>query len=137
MVSMAASCPWYSFTELAAAGLASTAPDLARFLAAGIVDPDPVNGLAPNPLSELLEPAGATDGSFALGFFVRRAEGTTYVGHTGANAGWRTRILAIPGRGAGIVILTNSEAGEPVHTGIGCKWIAWMSETPTVEAACP
>ncbi|MBA3627702.1 MAG: beta-lactamase family protein [Chloroflexi bacterium] len=129
--------PWYGFTELAAAGLASTAPDLARFLAAGIVDPDPINGLAPDRISDLLEPAAGTDGSFALGFFVRRAAGTTYVGHTGANAGWRTRILAIPGRGAGIVILTNSEAGEPVHTGIGCKWIAWMSETPTVEAAGP
>jgi len=120
--------PWYGFTELAAAGLASTAPDLARFLAAGIVDPDPISGLAPDRISDLLEPAAGTDGSFALGFFVRRAAGTTYVGHTGANAGWRTRILAIPGRGAGIVILTNSEAGEPVHTGIGCTWIAWMSE---------
>jgi len=129
--------PWYCFTELAAAGLASTAPDLGRFLAAGIVDPDPINGLAPDRISDLLEPAAGTDGSFALGFFVRRAAGTTYVGHTGANAGWRTRILAIPGRGAGIVILTNSEAGEPVHTGIGCSWIAWMSEIPTVEAACP
>jgi len=120
--------PWYGFTELAAAGLASTAPDLARFLAAGIVDPDPISGLAPDRISDLLEPAAGTDGSFALGFFVRRAAGTTYVGHTGANAGWRTTILAIPGRGAGIVILTNSEAGEPVHTGIGCTWIAWMSE---------
>ena len=99
------------------AGLDCAAPDLTRFLAAGTVDPDPVNGLAPD--------------------LVRRAVGTTYVGHTGANAGWRTRILAIPGRDAGIVILTNSEAGEPVHTGIGCSWIAWMSETPTVEAACP
>jgi len=120
--------PWYGFTELAAAGLASTAPDLARFLAAGILDPDPIDGLAPDRIADILEPAAATDGSFALGFFVRRAAGTTYVGHTGANAGWRTTILAIPGRGAGIVILTNSEAGEPVHTGIGCTWIAWMSE---------
>jgi CubicO group peptidase (beta-lactamase class C family) len=126
------------FVELAAAGLWSTAPDLARFLAAGILDPDPATGLGADRVSEMLAPAAATDGSHALGFFVEQhGDGPVVVGHAGANAGWRSKILAIPELDAGIVILLNGEGGEAIHVELGCTWIAATAVLPSIDAACP
>ena len=126
------------FTELAAAGLWSTAPDLARFLAAGILRPDPAEGLEPGRISTLVTPADATDGAYALGFFVVGPDdGPPVVGHAGSNAGWRAKILAIPHHDAAIVILTNGDGGEAVHVELGCTWIAATLELPSVAGACP
>jgi len=126
------------FVELAAGGLWSTAPDLALFLAAGILDPDPATSLEPDRVSELLAPAPATDGAHALGFFVEQhGDGPAVVGHAGANAGWRGKILAIPDLDAGIVILLNGDGGEAIHVRLGCAWIAATARLTSVEAACP
>ena len=126
------------FVELAAAGLWSTAPDLARFVAAGILNPDPATGLDPDRVTELLAPAPATDGAYALGFFVeQRGTAPVVIGHAGANLGWRSKILAIPELDAAIVILMNGDGGEAIHVTLGCAWIAATARLTTVEAACP
>jgi CubicO group peptidase (beta-lactamase class C family) len=126
------------FVELAAAGLWSTAPDLARFLAAGILDTDPTTGLEADQVSELLAPAPATDGAFALGFFVdQNGNGPVVIGHAGANAGWRSKILAIPELDAAIVVLLNGDGGEAIHVELGCAWVAATAELPSIDAACP
>lgn len=126
------------FIELAAAGLWSNAPDLARFLAEGILDPDPAGGLKADGVSELLAPAPATGRTHALGFFVEQhGDGPVVIGHAGANAGWRSKILAIPALEAAIVVLLNGDGGEAVHVELGCAWIAATAELPSVDAACP
>ena len=134
--------PNYRFTALAAAGLYSTASDLARFVAAGMAGPNrepPGRGLlSPRDVEWMFTPTVEMDTStglgYGLGYGVRLLPGEIrMVSHSGGNRGWRTRFAALPDRGEGIVILTNSDTGDGLTNDLLRFWSAWAAR-PAPEA---
>jgi CubicO group peptidase (beta-lactamase class C family) len=124
--------PPYHYTELAAAGLHSTAGSLARWVAAALPGPrgePPGRGvLTPASLREMFAPQPATagalpHGAWGLGYMLELApKGPRWVWHLGSNRGWKTYFAALPDRGAGIVLLTNGDNGWEVTQAIGRAW---------------
>ncbi len=115
----------YLFTEQAAAGLYTTAEDLARFIAAGVAAPgrEPGAGVvSPAGVALMHSPSAATGGSNGLGHVLVRVPGHTAVGHDGGNIGWKCSWVSIPARSAGIVVLTNGDNGEAVKRYANCAW---------------
>jgi hypothetical protein len=51
--------------------------------------------------------------------------GMRIIAHGGSNREWRTHFAAIPEKGEGIVILTNSDRGDNPIMDVLCMWIAW------------
>jgi CubicO group peptidase (beta-lactamase class C family) len=97
--------PAYRHAALAAAGLLTTAADLARFaraICAGAI-PD---GMA--------APAPATGGRYGVGLELG-ALGEGLAGHSGQNRGWRALVAARPDRATAIVVLCNGEGGDAVR----------------------
>ena len=110
--------PNYLFTEKAAAGLYTTAPDLARFVAAGMAGPngEPAGRgvLTPDTLALMFTPVIQLQEQEAQGLghhISTLPDGSRMIGHGGANAGWRAYFVAIPEQGLGVVVLTNSDNG--------------------------
>lgn len=110
------------FTEQAAAGLYTTAPDLARFVAAAMPGPSGETAgrgvLKPGSLALMFTPAIQLEGpgeAWGLGYsLLAMTDGSMLMRHGGANAGWRAAFEAVPDWGLGIVVLTNSENGTSV-----------------------
>ena len=105
--------PNYLFTEQAA-GLYTTAPDLARFVAAEMPGPhgEPAGRgvLSPDTLSLMFNPVILPWG---LGQSISTLpDGSKLIQHGGSNSGWKAFIVANPKWGVGFVILTNSDNGE-------------------------
>jgi CubicO group peptidase (beta-lactamase class C family) len=113
--------PWHVYPEQAAAGLWTTASDLARFL---IEVQIAVRGPAGKVLKQdaarqMTTPVGV--GSYAVGLAVsKRGEGW-YVGHGGSNWGFRGDIQAHVRKGYGVAILTNGDAGSAAIQEIEAK----------------
>lgn len=130
--------PNYRYTGTAAAGLYSTAGDLARFTAAFVGRPFGGPVLRPETVQLMTEPAAeSSEEGIARGvFFLDRRSGLTVVGHAGSDVGWNAKLLALPERHQGIVVLTNSDRGARLHGEIGCSWIAWATRK-TPGAVCP
>jgi CubicO group peptidase (beta-lactamase class C family) len=97
--------PAYRHAALAAAGLLTTAGDLARF---GVAI---ATGALP---AGMAEPAPATDGRYGLGLELG-ALGPGLAGHSGQNRGWRALVAVLPADGRGIVVLANGEGGDGVR----------------------
>ena len=106
---------WHVYPELAAAGLWTTAPDLARYLiaiqkayagqAGAVIGRDTAR--------DMLR-AQSKDGP-GLGLYVYGDDATGSFVHDGSNNGFRTRILATKAAGGrGLVIMTNSNDGDDV-----------------------
>ncbi len=127
--------------ESAAAGLWSTAPDLARFVAAGLRQKGDGDLLSMASMTELYAPVialPATDldlrlGSdqAALGHFVEGLpdEGVVVMG-VGADPGWMSQFYMILTTGDGLVVLTNSDRGRAVIAGIVADWATWRGHPP-------
>jgi CubicO group peptidase (beta-lactamase class C family) len=104
--------PAYRYAELAAAGLRSTATDMARFAAALLPGP---RGAPPVVPAEMTRAAPATGGVYGIGFELETLDdGTRVVEHVGASRGWRSHLVAYPDRGWAIVVLTDGDGGEAV-----------------------
>jgi CubicO group peptidase (beta-lactamase class C family) len=110
--------PNYLFTEQAAAGLYSTAPDMARFVAAEMPGPkgEPAGRgvLAPETLALMFKPVIEIQPLMAWGLgqsIQTLPDGSKVIVHDGGNKGWKANILANPQWGVGMVILTNSDNG--------------------------
>jgi CubicO group peptidase (beta-lactamase class C family) len=104
--------PAYRYAELAAAGLRSTAPDMARFAAALMPGP---HGEPPRVPAAMLQAAPATGGHWSLGLeLAELGDGTRVVEHEGVSRGWRSRLVAYPDRGWAIAALTNGDGGAAV-----------------------
>lgn len=119
--------PNYLFTERAAAGLYTTAPDFARFVAANLnnLKGDSVrsNLLRKSTLSLMYTP-GKKD--YGLGYIVKRLpNGNRLIYHGGSNRGWRSQFALLPESGNGLVILTNSENGYKLHRDLVSLWTKW------------
>jgi CubicO group peptidase (beta-lactamase class C family) len=68
----------------------------------------------PVPLSAAERAAGATQGSYALGWHISDYCGRAIHGHDGAVKGFRARIILVPRKKLGLVVLTNLEEGGMV-----------------------
>jgi CubicO group peptidase (beta-lactamase class C family) len=130
--------PNYRYTGTAAAGLYSTAGDLARFVAALADRPPGGRVLRPETVKLMREPAAESgEEGIARGvFFLDRRSGLTVAGHAGSDVGWNAKLLVLPERHQGIVVLTNSDRGAHLHGEIGCSWIAWATRK-SLTTVCP
>jgi CubicO group peptidase (beta-lactamase class C family) len=121
--------PDFTFAEQAAAGLVTTAPDLARFVAAALPGPkgEPLGRgvLRPAGVELALSPAPGTDGRWGLGYGLGLLPGGDLLAyHEGANRGWRAGLALLPGRRAGIVVLANGDGGDDAIDAVVQRWLA-------------
>lgn len=131
--------PNYLNPEKAAAGLQTTAPDLARFVAA-VTSPSAASVLRPESLRQILAPAPGTSGALGeYGFGVsteRLPSGERVVQHTGGNPGFAAIWIALPDKGTGLVVLTNSNTGSLLSVETACEWSRLTAaDTPQACAA--
>lgn len=102
---------WHVYPELAAAGLWTTSPDLARF---GIEIQKSIQGRSNRVLNramanEMASPVGV--GPFAIGMSMsKRGEGW-YLDHGGSNWGFQCLLLVHKIKGYGFAMMTNGDAG--------------------------
>ncbi|HEU4897905.1 MAG TPA: serine hydrolase domain-containing protein [Actinomycetota bacterium] len=126
--------PDFAFAEQAAAGLVTTAPDLARFAAAALAGPrgePPGRGvLSPAMVRLALTAAPGTEGRWGLGYglgYLPSGDRLAY--HEGANRGWRAGLALLPDRRAGMVALANGDAGDgPINAAVQ-RWLALATAT--------
>jgi CubicO group peptidase (beta-lactamase class C family) len=121
--------PDHCFAEQAAAGLVTTAPDLARFAAAALPGPNgepPGRGVLHAAVVRLaLSAAPATDGRWGLGYGLGLLPGGDLLAyHEGANLGWRAGLALLPDRRAGIVALANGDDGSAPIDAVVQRWVA-------------
>lgn len=131
--------PHYQFIEKAPAGLYTTAPDLAKFVAAGMKgsngEPPGRGVLQPATVEQMMTPAIEIRGferliyahEYGLGYFVETLpDGRRLVSHMGGNLNGVTEFAAIPATGEGIVVLTTSIAGHELFADALHAWTDWL-----------
>jgi hypothetical protein len=128
--------PDFVFAEQAAAGLVTTAPDLARFVAAALPGPrgaPPGRGvLSPAGVRLALTAAPATDGRWGLGYGLGLLPGGDLLAyHEGANRGWRAGLAMLPDRQTGIAVLANGDAGSGPIDAVVQQWLALATPNQT------
>jgi CubicO group peptidase (beta-lactamase class C family) len=115
----------------------TTAEDLASFLCAIDTDGEHEPGrgiLKPETVDMMLTPTLETRGLSGLGYQVNLLRKFGYfIGHEGANEGFRSIFLFDPQKHAGIVILSNSDKGGRIFAEVICMWTKWAD----IELAYP
>ena len=100
----------HTYPEMAAAGLWTTATDLAKFAIALQRAGRGENGaILPKALAARM--ATPLLGDYGLGLAVEKRGGETYVGHDGADEGFQALLLFHRDRGIGIAVMVNSDNG--------------------------
>ena len=102
---------WHVYPELAAAGLWTTSPDLARF---GIELQKSLQGRSNRVLNralagEMASPVGV--GPFAIGMQMNKAGEGWYLTHGGSNWGFQCVLFVHKVKGYGFAAMTNSDSG--------------------------
>jgi CubicO group peptidase (beta-lactamase class C family) len=102
---------WHVYPELAAAGLWTTAPDLARF---GIELQKSLQGRSERVLrramaTEMATPVGV--GPFAIGMQIAKSGEGWYLQHGGSNWGFQCTLMIHKLKGYGFAAMTNSDSG--------------------------
>lgn len=111
--------PNYIYTEKAAAGLYSTAEDLAK-LGLEVLNTTG-KALKPSTINSMIQKVDNTN--WGLGFQVGTIDDEVLsVGHGGANRGWRAHFNLLPQKKQGVVILTNGDMGDTVIAEITAYW---------------
>ncbi|MFZ5352395.1 MAG: serine hydrolase domain-containing protein [Bacillota bacterium] len=117
------------FPEKAAAGLYTSAPDLAKFVAAALKGPQnevPGRGvLSPDTLELMFMVDGETDGMWGLGYqkytsLVKSRDGL--IMHSGSNFGWKAIFAENVKTNDGILVLTNSDNGGDLLFDLLVEW---------------
>ena len=109
---------WHVYPEMAAAGLWTTASDLARFVIAvqGAVAGEPDALLSREMSAQLLAPQLPDPARPALhmglGFFLAGRGEQSRFRHGGSDQGFQSELVAYRDRGQGIVVTTNGDRGE-------------------------
>ena len=102
---------WHVYPEMAAAGLWTTATDLARFAievqSSAVGESNRV--LSRTTVQEMLSPVGV--GPYAVGFSLSRLGEGWYFSHGGSNWGFRCTLMAHKVKGYGLAIMTNADQG--------------------------
>ena len=138
----------HRFAVAAAAGLWSTAPDLARSLA-GLAaafrgEPDALWSQAT--AMRMLFPAAATenavvfeDARWGLGLgLVRTDRGALLAFHPGDNPpGWHALVALLPETGDGFALLSNGDGGRVLRMELVCLWLALGSAGSLPDCADP
>ena len=118
--------PDYRYAERAAAGLFTTAADLARLAMAQLESYHGNGVLAAGSMEELFRPVawvGGRNRAIGLGHFLEQADdGSLIVSHDGANRGWRASYALVPESGAALIILTNGDNGLAVISEVQSLW---------------
>ncbi|MEW5872547.1 MAG: serine hydrolase domain-containing protein [Chloroflexota bacterium] len=139
--------PTFQFSELATAGLYTTAPQLALFLTAAMPGPhgEPVGRglLPPEVIAEMTSPQVEIRGSdryiyaqaYGWGYFVETlSTGEAAFSHMGGNEGHRSNIAAVPSKRSGMAVLTNSDLGHELFADILTTWTTWLGVGPLMVA---
>jgi CubicO group peptidase (beta-lactamase class C family) len=147
--------PHYLYAELAAAGLYTTAGDLARFAAAAMTGPQgqaPGRGvLSADIVAEMLTPVALPIESLAadvtraprhvtvgLGYAIENEAFTTaMVWHDGDNTGWGAVFATLPERGEAIVILANASPAATFRDLVLDAWSNWLGIRPAETSSTP
>lgn len=130
--------------DVAADSLFSTGPDLARFVAAPLPDdklPAGAGVLTAQMVDRFYASVDRTptiqleglkvDGP-GLGCFLEQLpNGGVIITNGGYDPGWSSQFYIVPSTGDGIVVLTNSEVGEPVIAEVLADWASWRGLPPT------
>jgi CubicO group peptidase (beta-lactamase class C family) len=103
--------PWHVYPELAAAGLWTTAADLAKFLIEVQLTllGKSSRVLKQSSMIEMVTPIGV--GPFAVGFTVDKQGEGWYFMHGGSNWGFQCDMIAHRAKGYGMAIMTNGDNG--------------------------
>jgi hypothetical protein len=128
--------PHYRYVSKAAADLYTSAPDLARFVAAGISGPSGAprgrGVLAPGTLERMLSPAPGgitrlgpiTVYSLGLGYQIDPVlleRGVRVVGHDGSNRGWKSEFMAVPSMSVWSLSGLSGQPGAPPQSACRCN----------------
>lgn len=133
--------PARHFTALAAAGLQTTATDLAQLLTLLMPGPcgeEPGRGVVESALIERMLTAMPNSDNdlvlkgsrYGLGMALYRlASGRQLAYHPGDNLpNWHNLIAAIPERGVGLVVMTNAAGGRALRKDLLCLWLDALGE---------
>lgn len=127
--------PNYLFIEQAAAGVYTTAPELAEFGAAYLTGG---GVLSPASIAEMSQVAAPLDPNsfegylsgmdgYGLGVYIETLpDGSRAISHTGGNQGWRSLLVIAPTQRAALVVLTNSDSGSGLHDEVRARWADWL-----------
>lgn len=99
---------WHTYPEMAAAGLWTTPTDLAMFVIE-LLEPGRV--LSKKTTRQMLT---AVKGGYGLGISVQGKGDSLLISHGGNNAGYSCFLVGFTRTGQGAVVMTNSDAGNPV-----------------------
>jgi CubicO group peptidase (beta-lactamase class C family) len=130
---------WHAYPETAAASLWTTPTEYAALVIDVMRSYEDGTGLVLDQATARL----LLDPDFPVGFGVSREEGGIAIGHDGANEGYRCTFLAVPHLGEGVVVMTNSDAGDAVASAVvdvvgselGWPWTGWSTPLWVVLAA--
>lgn len=99
---------WHVYPEMAAAGLWTTASDLAKFV---IAIQSALRGQAAGPITPTIAHEMTTPNTPGSHFALGPEVGAGFFRHTGGNEGFRGEFVGLVRGGRGVVIMTNSDAG--------------------------
>lgn len=131
--------PPYVYPAKASGGLFATVGDIARFVCAEMTQSHIDHGvLMQESMSQIHTPQVKIPGLFGVvadhygfGHFIETlSDGRKAVWHGGQGHGWMTHFHAIPERGDGIVILTNSQRSWPFMAQVLTDWSKWLGIKP-------
>jgi CubicO group peptidase (beta-lactamase class C family) len=130
---------WYTYPEMAAAGLWTTPSDLARFAIdiqkskAGKSDAV----LSAKMVNEMLTPQA---GGWGLGFELQGKNESARFTHSGSNEGYRCLLVAYASTGQGAVVMTNSDRGAALSAEIMrsiAREYGWLDYLPKEKVIAP
>jgi len=103
----------HTYPEMQAAGLWTTASDLARFTIAmqNSLRGAPGGVLSPETAQEMVTPVMESAG---LGFFIDDEDGAIYFQHGGADEGFQAMLIASRDGGYGVAVMANSDNGGAI-----------------------
>ncbi len=122
---------WYVHPELAAAGLWTTSSDLARL---AIEVAKSKSGSSSRILSSEMTRQMLTQhrDEMGLGFVIRPGGEHGYFAHSGGNQGYRSHLEMFADTGQGIVVMTNSDAGQ-LLTALLVRSVAQAYDWPSYQ----
>jgi len=133
---------WHTYPEMAAAGLWSTATDLARFLLAIKTSLSGTPGaLLPRHIAEQMATAQTDQAPYGLGLALARPGEPATIGHSGDDQGFEAHAVLYPGTGQGIVLMTNGFYGSDLIQQIVLPAVArayrWPGPVPAPASPAP